>query len=665
MMLPFSFQKGNKAAGCEDAPPVAEVSYSVVCDGLGGSGSTKHQVNENGLTTVRTSGYLGSRIVCDSVTNFYRQNYMRIADAIALSTGEHSELASIVCELKECIRESLERQMEELEIDPILTRKKALKIFPTTLASALYFQNGDKLRILAIWAGDSRVYVLSPTKGLQMLSLDDAVNADEEMKSASEMNNCISAGNPFRLNYSIFEMNEPGIVFCCSDGCFDYLPSPLHFEWLVLQTILSCVPNATSDDLGEAFANSVRDSVYQSIGDDTTMAGIICKINSTDELKMAFATRMEQFGQLAVQMNDALKTQKNCQNEKDSAAKKCRLFEAKVIADLKASVTDALIKKNPIMLYSYIGTLPCYAEYQEIINAIEKQVDVECVAELESLNKQMTEMKEICKEMIVRDYLRWRRINQDSIGGSSSVIDFLSPRTRGATKKSYNYLKPSSYVQPLNACIQLLQLPDFQRLGMKTTVVDADVTEFIQSQLRSIEALVSIMENDSQLFEDLWSQAYFSTDRFERERQEISYSRDFSEVVAEAMNDPLSCRYITELTAQKIDSYRKMSSNMQAIQQKYMLEREKRKADAPEQFYAQHEKELLDSFFRLDVSTLNRIFAGTGVSMDRLTSFIEARRVMSEIDAKLENAQNNVLVIWNKYSPDYQLFKKITEKGVV
>lgn len=214
-------------------------------------------------------------------------------------------------------------------------------------------------------------------------------------------------------------------------------------------------------------------------------------------------------------------------------------------------------------------------------------------------------------------------------------------------------------------CIQLLKLPDFQRLGMKNTLADADVTEFVQSQMRSIETLVSILENDSPLFEDLWSQAYFSTDRFERERQEISYSRGFSEVVAEAMNDPLHCRYITELTAQKIDSYRKMSNGMQVIQQKYMIEREKRKAIVPEQFYSLHEKELLDSFFRLDVSTLKSIFAGTNVSMDRLISFVEAKRVMSEIDDKLEKAQMNVLKIWNKYSPDYQLFKNIMEKGAV
>ena len=341
------------------------------------------------------------------------------------------------------------------------------------------------------------------------------------------------------------------------------------------------------------------------------------------------------------------------------------MFENKVTADLRASVTDALIKKTPTMLCSYIGTLPCYADYQESIKVIDEQVDVECVAELESLDKQLIEMKEICVEMIVRDYLRWRRINQDVIGSTSSMIDFFSTRTRGAVKKNYNYLKPSTYVQPLNACIQLLKLPDFQRLGMKNTLADADVTEFVQSQMRSIETLVSILENDSPLFEDLWSQAYFSTDRFERERQEISYSRGFSEVVAEAMNDPLHCRYITELTAQKIDSYRKMSNGMQVIQQKYMIEREKRKAVVPEQFYSLHEKELLDSFFRLDVSTLKSIFAGTNVSMDRLISFVEAKRVMSEIDDKLEKAQMNVLKIWNKYSPDYQLFKNIMEKGAV
>ena len=90
------------------------------------------------------------------------------------------------------------------------------------------------------------------------------------------------------------------------------------------------------------------------------MAGTIYKINSTNELRETFAVRMEQFGQLAIQMNDALKVQKNWRNEKDSAAKKCRLFENKVTADLRASVTDALIKKNSdnvVLIYRYFTLL--------------------------------------------------------------------------------------------------------------------------------------------------------------------------------------------------------------------------------------------------------------------------------------------------------------------
>lgn len=664
-MLPFSFQKGHKSSGCEDAPPVANVRYSIVCDGLGGAGSTKHKVEEAGVSTMRTSGYLGSRVVANSVSAFYETNYERIARVVLKSNDVVDTLQFLIEELKQRIKDDLSFQMSVLGIDPMLTRNKTLKIFPTTLSSALYIQDGEKSKILAIWAGDSRVYVLSPTKGLQLLSLDDATNADTEMKSSSEMNNCISAGNPFRLNYSLLEMEEPGIVFCCSDGCFDYLLSPLHFEWLLLQTILSCVPEVSVDNLGESFANSVCDSLYQSIGDDTTMAGIIYKINSTKELKSAFSPRMALFGQQAVQMNDALKAQKSCQNEKDSATKKCRLFEGKVISDLQKAITDALLYRTPSMLYSFIGTLPCYVNYQDIVNDINRKIDEECVAELEKLNNQINELKKVCAEMIIRDYLKWRRMNQDSIGGASVMLEFLSPKTRGVSKKSYNYLKPSVYLQPLRACEQLFNQPDFQRIGMRVSLSDAEFAGYVQSQIGNIEALIAIMENESPLFEDLWSQAYFSTDRFEKERQEIKYSREYPEIIEEALNDPMSCRYISELTFQKIDSYKKTSNNLFAIQQKYMSERENRIKVASSQFFLQNEKELVESFFRQSVTTLNSIFAGTNVSMERLISFVEARQVIFDIEQKLEIAQENVVNIWNLYRSNYQLFNKITEKGGV
>ena len=84
MLIPFDFQKGNKAAGCEDAPPVTNEKFSVICDGLGGSGSIKHRIIEKDSTTPvnRTSGYLGSRIVAESVVSYYTQNYSQLEEVI-------------------------------------------------------------------------------------------------------------------------------------------------------------------------------------------------------------------------------------------------------------------------------------------------------------------------------------------------------------------------------------------------------------------------------------------------------------------------------------------------------------------------------------------------------------------------------------------------------
>ena len=108
-----------------------------------------------------------------------------------------------------------------------------------------------------------------------------------------------------------------------------------------------------------------------------------------------------------------------------------------------------------------------------------------------------------------------------------------------------------------------------------------------------------------------------------------------------------------------------MDNSIHAIQQKYMAERERRKAGVPEQFYTLHETELIESIFRQNSTTLNSIFAGTGVTMDRLISFIESRNIMADIDQKLYEAQKNVTYIWELYKTGYQLFGRITEKGIV
>lgn len=73
MMLPFSFQKGNKAAGCEDAPPVSNIKFSVVCDGLGGAGSTKHKVTPNKTPWDEIGLELDNTIRVDTDYTFYNE----------------------------------------------------------------------------------------------------------------------------------------------------------------------------------------------------------------------------------------------------------------------------------------------------------------------------------------------------------------------------------------------------------------------------------------------------------------------------------------------------------------------------------------------------------------------------------------------------------------
>ena len=178
-LYPFSFQKEIKPGFCEDAPPVATDRYAIVCDGLGGAGHTKHSLpdEENpGTVTERTSAYLGSRIVADRVERFFAEHWEEWA-----SSGETPEIGVYAGQLKEELDRAIQDYVEKMRIR--IPVGKTIKIFPTTLASAVFLPCEDGLRVAAIWAGDSRVYLLTPSKGLRLLSLDDADGAAEAIKT--------------------------------------------------------------------------------------------------------------------------------------------------------------------------------------------------------------------------------------------------------------------------------------------------------------------------------------------------------------------------------------------------------------------------------------------------------------------------------------------------
>lgn len=638
-MIPFSFQKGNKIAGCEDAPPIANFTYSVVCDGLGGAGSTKHTVLMDGFEapSVRTSGYLGARIVSSCVDTYYAQNAASLFTTID-EYNRQETISVFLNVLKTKINSQLEEKMQSWGIKP--SHSKTLKNFPTTLASAIFVPHARGVTILAVWAGDSRVYVMTPQKGLQLLSLDDAKNAESEMNSTSEMTNCISSGNAFHLNYAFYELNEPGIVFCCSDGCFDYLQSPLHFEWLLLHTMLEYLPDSAGAELGVTLAESICNNMYKTIGDDTTMAGVIVGMDSSSQMKSLYQNRMIQSDKLAIDMNSYLKELKRIQNERDAAQKTCRLFEGKILSLIHQEVCFALQPDNPSsLLRTKLLSMPCYTEYVKMERAIDQDIEKEREAEFQRLQAMTTEIKSICRSMLIRDYLNWQR-------------------------KAQFKTDPSKATQLIMTCIEMFKHPCFKEVVSRPSYQNIETDEIIQTQISQLESLMGILENSDRLFEDLWSQAFFSTDVFINERCQYEANSQFDTLLDYAIYNPQSYEFVSELSARKIMEYHERRNGYVIIQEKYENERKRRLKTVPEEFWMSHKDEILEMVLSENEATLQFLFGNTTVKMEQLISYIEAKKTLVEINTKIGKVQFGVDRIWDEYKTDYQLFKRITEKGV-
>jgi hypothetical protein len=111
------------------------------------------------------------------------------------------------------------------------------------LASISKQQNQDKtFEVNLAWMGDSRIYFLSPTEGLQQLTKDDLVtpkDAFEMLRQDPPMSQYLTADiNPkWQIHFQSHTFQEQGCFLACTDGCFQYFSAPWEFERLLLETL--------------------------------------------------------------------------------------------------------------------------------------------------------------------------------------------------------------------------------------------------------------------------------------------------------------------------------------------------------------------------------------------------------------------------------------------
>jgi hypothetical protein len=173
-------------------------------------------------------------------------------------------------DLRRSVRKALEERLVELKAPPSQLRSRLLRALPTTMA-VVALQRTQRNRSTwachVFWAGDSRAYAFLPT-GARQLTTDDLREPTDAMANLyrdSVVSNAMSADTDFVVNYRRVELKAPFLVCCATDGCFGYVPSPMHFEHLVLTPL----PGARSVD---AWSRDIQAKVAAVTGDDAAMA---------------------------------------------------------------------------------------------------------------------------------------------------------------------------------------------------------------------------------------------------------------------------------------------------------------------------------------------------------------------------------------------------------
>ena len=281
----FGFNLGKIADHGEDSDPILrdgpDLGLLAVFDGMGGAGGTVYETDEG----PRSGAYLASRIARDVVER-------RMLDLLVPDWNLKGEQAA--ADLQRAVQAALQDRLGELKAPKSGLRSRLLRALPTTMAMLALqrTQRGASTWLCHVfWAGDSRAYVFEP-EGARQLTTDDLREPSDAMTNLrrdSVVSNAMSADTEFHVNYRRVELAAPFLLVCATDGCFGYLPSPMHFERLVLSTL-------TDARTAAGWSQTLQDEVAAITGDDAAMS-VMAVGADLGELQTLYAARVDELEQ--------------------------------------------------------------------------------------------------------------------------------------------------------------------------------------------------------------------------------------------------------------------------------------------------------------------------------------------------------------------------------
>lgn len=242
-----------------------------VFDGCGGAGARKHEVYSG-----QTEAYMASRLCAGAFYDSFRATFP--------CSLPPEQIAKEVLAAKAI--ETLVTYEPPKDGDGLRITGSMVRTLPTTAAVALIQQAGNgEIIVSAIWAGDSRVFLLD-SRGLAQLTIDDTSVPDpmENLYEDGVLRNIFCSDRKVKVHCRTIRVRPPFVVLSATDGCFGYVSTPMEFEGILIHTLL----NANTPQEWEA---KLAERIGMSTGDDHTLCLASFGYNSFAAIRESLSER--------------------------------------------------------------------------------------------------------------------------------------------------------------------------------------------------------------------------------------------------------------------------------------------------------------------------------------------------------------------------------------
>lgn len=263
----------------EDAEPLVWQgrTFSVlgVFDGMGGAGARKVELNEG----VHSTAWYAARLARQATADVFAQ----ADENWSMGPDELERL------LSSRITEALVEADRVAPARSAMVRSTLIRAYPTTVALLVFAAATADVRVLSLWAGDSRCYALSPGLGLQQLSWDHGRTGADPMtalRNDSPLSNLFSAEGTTTMTWREATMAAPMILLVASDGAFASLASPMHFEWHLLEALCSACEQ-------EEWSRVLAERLQPLATDDISLSAALVGFENMTAAAEAFRPRLQ------------------------------------------------------------------------------------------------------------------------------------------------------------------------------------------------------------------------------------------------------------------------------------------------------------------------------------------------------------------------------------